>query len=78
MRKTRTGDVDDLAASIAAHGLLQDLTVTVNDNPGEFEVVAGGRRLAALQQLDREGRLPDALRAGVPCLVIENNDDARS
>lgn len=75
-RKTRTGDVDDLAASIAAHGLLQNLTVTVNDNPGEFEVVAGGRRLAAMQQLDREGRLPDALRAGVPCLVIENNDVA--
>ena len=49
-RKTRTGDVDDLAASIAAHGLLQNLTVTVNDKPGEFEVVAGGRRLAAMKQ----------------------------
>ncbi len=75
-RKTRTGDVDDLAASIAAHGLLQNLTVTVNSKPGEFEVVAGGRRLAAMQQLEREGRLPEALQAGVPCLVIEDNDVA--
>lgn len=75
-RKTRTHDVDDLAASIAAHGLLQNLTVTVNDKPGEFEVVAGGRRLAAMQQLEREGRLPETLQSGVPCLVIENNDVA--
>lgn len=75
-RKTRTGDVDDLASSIAAHGLLQNLTVTVNSNPGEFEVVAGGRRLAAMQQLEREGRLPASLASGVPCLVIEDNDAA--
>lgn len=75
-RKTRTGDVDDLAASIAAHGLLQNLTVTVNNKPGEFEVVAGGRRLAAMQQLEREGRLPASLASGVPCLVIEDNDVA--
>jgi ParB family chromosome partitioning protein len=76
-RKVRPKDIDGLAASIAAHGLLQNLTVTVNDKPGQYEVVAGGRRLAAMQQLAQEGRLPGALaRDGVPCLVIDDNDVA--
>jgi ParB-like nuclease domain len=39
-----------LAASIEAHGLLQNLQVKPTAN-GEFEVVAGGRRHAALKLL---------------------------
>lgn len=76
-RKVRPNDIDSLAASIAAHGLLQNLTVTVNSKPGEYEVVAGGRRLAAMQMLAQQGRLPEPLaRDGIPCLVIEDNDVA--
>jgi ParB family chromosome partitioning protein len=46
-RKTISVGVEDLAASIAAHGLLQNLTVQPAANEGEgFGVVAGGRRLA--------------------------------
>lgn len=41
--------IDDLVASIAAHGLLNPLTV-VAEGDG-FQVIAGGRRLRALQQL---------------------------
>lgn len=72
-RKTNPHGVEDLAASIAAHGLLQNLTVTPGDEG--FEVVAGGRRLAALQLLQRERRLPDGLD-DVPCLVITDADVA--
>jgi ParB family chromosome partitioning protein len=71
-RKTGGTDIDGLAASIAAHGLLQNLTVTHRDGTPVFEVVAGGRRLAAMQQLQREGRL--AATFDVPVYVI--NDDS--
>lgn len=78
-RKTGGADIDGLAASIAAHGLLQNLTVVVNDNPGDgsmqvFEVVAGGRRLAALQQLQRDGRM--AADAPIPVRIIADDDIA--
>lgn len=42
------GDVDELAASIAAQGLLQPVTVRPHPNkPGHFELLAGHRRRAA-------------------------------
>lgn len=61
-------DVDDLAASIKAHGLRQNLNVQPAD--GIFHVVAGGRRLRALQLLEKSGELPPELEE-VPCLVVE-------
>lgn len=74
-RKTGGEKIDDLIASIAADGLLQNLTV-IEDVPEEsatsiFRVVAGGRRLRALQTLAQEDRLPDALREGIPCRVVD-------
>lgn len=82
-RRTGGKNVADLAASIAAHGLLQNLTVERlpggewrADSPDaiptlqdRFGVIAGGRRLAALQLLDSEGRLPAELAAGIPCRI---------
>jgi len=48
-RAGRNG-IDDLLASIKAHGLIEPLVVTPN---GEgYDVIAGNRRLRALQQLD--------------------------
>ncbi len=47
VRKTnRKADIDALAASILAHGLLQNLNVMAREDD-RYEVVAGGRRLAA-------------------------------
>ena len=68
-RKTGGDDVADMAASIAAGGLLQNLVVIDGpDGLDGYEVIAGGRRLKALQQLAKEGRLPqDLLTDGVPC-----------
>jgi len=43
-------EVDDLVASIEAHGLLNPLTVI--ETEAGFEVIAGGRRLRALQRLE--------------------------
>lgn len=54
-------DVKSLAASIAAHGLLQPLVVTQDGD--SYHVVAGNRRLAALRSLDYS--------EGVPVTVIE-------
>ncbi|MBA2411386.1 MAG: ParB/RepB/Spo0J family partition protein [Burkholderiaceae bacterium] len=72
-RKTGGKDIAGLAASIAVHGLLQNLTVQPSDGDASvFEVVAGGRRLAALLQLQRESRLPRDL-IDVPCKVIADD-----
>ena len=59
--------VEELAASIQAHGLLQGLTV-VEVEAGRYQVSAGGRRLVALKLLQKRkviaGDFP------VPCTVI--------
>lgn len=66
-KQDRKADIDALAASIAAHGLLQNLCVvpTENDN---FEVDAGGRRLAALKQLVKQKVI--AKDYPIPCHVV--------
>ncbi|MDE0407505.1 MAG: ParB N-terminal domain-containing protein [Alphaproteobacteria bacterium] len=58
----------ELKASIAAHGLLENLVVR-SDGPGGYAVVAGGRRLAALKALAADGVLDVA--HPVPCLVVD-------
>lgn len=73
VRKTGGESIDDLAASVIAHGLLHNLTVTAqikNKKPtGKFEVVAGGRRLAAFQKLAKQNKIPKTF--GVPCLAVD-------
>ena len=61
----------ELKASIAAHGLIENLVVR-SDGPGDgYAVVAGGRRLAALKALAADGML-DAAHP-VPCLIVEGD-----
>jgi ParB family chromosome partitioning protein len=66
-RQDRKADIDALAASIAAHGLLQNLCVVPTENE-KYEVDAGGRRLAALKQLAKQGVIPKD--HPVPCHVV--------
>jgi ParB family chromosome partitioning protein len=76
-RKTGGQDIDGLAASIAAHGLLQNLTVTYGTDDGgsdRYEVIAGGRRLAALRQLASNRLIGTDF--DVPCRVIADDDVA--
>ena len=72
VRKTNAATgIEELAASIAAHGLLQNLQVrAVADD--KFEVVAGGRRLAALKLLAK--RKVMAKDAPIGCNVLDGED----
>jgi ParB family chromosome partitioning protein len=66
-RTTPKIGMDELKASVLAHGLMQNLVVT-DAGDGIFRVIAGGRRLEALQSLQAEGKLPEDF--AVPCQVV--------
>ncbi len=78
VRKTPPDDAAQaqLRASIAAHGLLENLVVRPDgareDGAERFAVVAGGRRLAALQALAEDGAIDPG--RPVPCLVAAGGD----
>jgi ParB family chromosome partitioning protein len=74
VRKTAGADtaLAELAASIAAHGLLQSLVVR-KGKKGSYAVVAGGRRLAALLQLAEAGKI--ANDHAVSCSILADDAD---
>lgn len=72
-RTARDRGIEGLAASIAAHGLRQNLNVRPTTG-NRYEVVAGGRRLEALKRLIKDGRV--AQDAEVPCLIIGADENA--
>ena len=59
--------IDELAASILAHGLLQGLSVVAMSD-GKYQVSAGGRRLAALKLLLKRKAITGDFE--VPCQVV--------
>lgn len=68
-RKTKHAeDIPELSASILAHGLRQNLNVIERDD-GKYEVNAGGRRLAALKLLAKDGKI--AKDFGIPYKLTE-------
>lgn len=70
-RKTRGPmSLETLAASIHAHGLIHNLTAVKAKKRGYYEVVAGGRRLQAIQLLVADGRW--SADQTVPVQVSEN------
>ena len=76
VRRTAAGKTAfaELKASIAAHGLLENLVVRPHDPDRDgavrYAVIAGGRRLGALADLAGEGAVP--ANVPVPCRVIDN------
>jgi len=54
VRKTASNGIDELAASIAAHGLLQSLVVRKHGR-GKFAVVAGRPQAAGDEDARRSG-----------------------
>ena len=68
VRKTPRMSVPELAASIQRVGLLQNLIVIAAPDGEHYEVVAGGRRLAALKLLAKKHRI--AKDWDVPCLLV--------
>jgi ParB family chromosome partitioning protein len=71
-RTGRDRGIEALMASIAAHGLRQNLNVRATTG-NRFEVVAGGRRLEALRRLMKQGDLPRD--TPIPCVVLASNDN---
>ena len=73
VRKTSAGKTAfaELKASIAAHGLLENLIVRAIDGSDRYAVIAGGRRLTALIDLAREGML--STDYPVPCRVVDED-----
>lgn len=76
VRKTGASiSIEELAASIAVHGLLQNLQVRpAAAKAGKFEVVVGGRRLLALKLLARQKAI--AKTAEIACNVLDGSEDA--
>jgi len=68
VRKAAGQPINALAESIARVGLLQNLTVILARDGEHYEVVAGGRRLAALKLLSKTRRIPKDW--DVPCLLV--------
>src|SRR5260370_23920389 len=69
-RTTPKIGMEELRASLLAHGLMQNLLVTEGDYDGVFRVIAGGRRLEAIRSLQDECKLPDDF--AVPCQVVSD------
>ncbi len=72
-RRTANGALEEMKASILAHGLMQNLVVT-EAGAGRFQVIAGSRRLEALCALQAEGKLPAG--HAVPCQVASDDHAA--
>ena len=68
VRKTPRMSIPELAASIQRVGLLQNLIVIPATDGEYYEVVAGGRRLAALKLLAKKHRIAKDWQ--VPCLQV--------
>lgn len=68
VRKTPRMSIPELAASIQRVGLLQNLIVTATADGERYEVVAGGRRFAALKLLAKKRRISREWE--VPCLLV--------
>jgi len=61
-------EMDELAASIREHGVIQPLIVTESDQPGGYILIAGERRLLAARQ---------AGLTAVPAIIREASDQQR-
>lgn len=74
VRKTGIDDgIEELAASIAAHGLLQSLVVRKTSR-GKFAVIAGQRRHRALSRLAEQGSIPSDMP--IACKLVSKDADA--
>jgi len=57
----------ELIANIRTNGIIQNLVVIPSERKNKFEVIAGGRRLSALQSLLKEKAIDKNF--SVPCLI---------
>lgn len=76
VRKVQDENADlMLRASIVARGVLQNLVgFAVPKKKGQYEITAGGRRLAQVQAAIADGSLPATFE--IPVLALDKRDDA--
>lgn len=73
VRKQRSQAADEqLSKDIEARGLLQNLIVTKAKKRGFYDVIAGGRRLRAMEMLVESGSWEKTRE--IPCMVLEADD----
>lgn len=73
VRKTRSDEDDaQLSADIEARGLLQNLIVTKGKKRGSYAVIAGGRRLRAIEMIVERGAW--AADTEIECKLIEGKE----
>jgi ParB family chromosome partitioning protein len=80
-RTGREHGLEELAASIQAHGLLQSLAVRPEldadgAETGKYRVTGGGRRLTALKLLAKRKALAKSM--AVPCIVAAGDEEEAS
>jgi ParB family chromosome partitioning protein len=77
-RSASSAGIEELAASLSAHGLIQNLVVRKADKGGKYEVIAGGRRLAALKALMKSGGtvLGETVTKSYPVRVVVSEADS--
>ena len=68
VRSGELPDIEGLAASIAAEGVIEPIIVTASETAGKFTVIAGHRRLTAVRSLGL---------TTIPALVIDADADRR-
>lgn len=71
VRKKSYDETQDLEASIPTHGLMHALQVEAGKKKGHFEVLAGGRRLTALQRLLERKEIEESYE--VVCRLVEGD-----
>jgi ParB family transcriptional regulator, chromosome partitioning protein len=75
VRKTGVNEgIEELKASIAAHGVLQSLVVR-KASRGKYAIIAGQRRYRALSALANSGAIETD--APVPCHILTNSADPK-
>lgn len=75
-RSASAAGIGELAASLSAHGLIQNLVVRKASKGNKYEVIAGGRRLAALKALMKAGKavLGTPVTKAFPVRVVVSED----
>lgn len=74
VRKTRSEEDDaQLSADIEARGLLQNLLVTKSKKRGKFAVIAGGRRLRAIEMIIERGAWTPETE--IECKLLEGSEE---
>ncbi|MEL6502816.1 MAG: ParB/RepB/Spo0J family partition protein [Pseudomonadota bacterium] len=76
VRKRGAKDVADILPSIRSLGILQPLLVRPNCEG--FEIVAGQRRFHAASQLAEEAKDAGESIDPVPCIIMQDGDDAKA